>query len=133
MNTMVRVSLPGQNYVSLEGAENFDLSDSLDGVEVSVLLPRYVQELSCSGRTFKFLRPACVVIDHDCGSWVHEYHSLRIFAHGETLEDSWRSFCEEFAACWDGLATMNDGELTEDAVEMKGVLTNLVRAVEEHE
>ena len=90
------------------------------------ITPVYIESISSCGRSFKFNRPICVVVDHESGYWIHEYHALEIYSYGETCAESRRMFDEDFVACWDGIADEPDEKLTLDARELKKVLRELV-------
>lgn len=127
--------LAESKYVNVKAGDNFDLSllppsglgsAGLDWLEISVISPVFIEEIAACGKSFKFKRPICVVVDHESGYWIHEYQSLKIYAYGETLSESRRMFDEDFAACWDGVANEPDDKLTPDAREMKKVLRDMV-------
>ena len=89
----------------------------------------FTQKIEHRSRTFELARPLAIRLQQDCDRvWEASVSSLGIFATGNSSPLAFDELQEEFAAIWDALAFEDDANLTEDAIQLKRTLRQLVRA-----
>jgi hypothetical protein len=87
-------------------------------------------ELGYVNRKFVFNKNLAVCVTQENGSWVFESDEPKLMGFGEKRDDAELAFRQDFVAYWDYIAQEDDENLTQDAIEMKRVLLDLVKSQE---
>lgn len=89
--------------------------------------PVHWTRITHEDREFELHLPLDITVQWDGIGWVFEAESLGITGFGQLRREAMVAFGQDFAACWDNIALAKDGELTQDALEMKKALRALVK------
>lgn len=101
--------------------------DALKSIQTTMQIERELQD---GGNIFHLRTPIRVEVAVEDGLWHCESTTLGIVAAGQSQEDAFRSFTEDFAVLWEEIAQAPDEELTDDAIRLKHALRNIVESVD---
>jgi len=82
--------------------------------------------LTCGNREFIFSRDLVVKVTNSDGGWVFETEEPSIVGFGLQRQEAHLAFRQDFATCWDVIASKEDDRLTLDAIDLKTALKSLV-------
>ena len=83
-----------------------------------------------NGREFNLRKPVEYKVYCQDGVWMYECGVLGLISYDRNRAEARRNFNEEFAALWDNIALADVSELTQDAIELKNTLREIVADVE---
>ena len=89
--------------------------------------PVHWTRITHEDREFELHLPLDITVQWDGMGWVFEAEALGIIGFGQLRREAMVAFSQDFPACWDNIALAEDGELTQDALEMKKALRALVK------
>jgi len=90
--------------------------------------PLHWTRITHEDRAFELTKPLTVTVHWDGEGWIFEAEEIGIVGFGRQRREASLAFGHDFAACWDNIALIPDEGLTEDAIEMKGILKALVKS-----
>ena len=93
-------------------------------------IPTGVQQIVGGHRRFYLRKPIDLDLRREAGHWVLEYPPLNILAWGDTEEEAYACFAEDFDAVWNHIVEAPDSELEGNARKLKAAFKQLVEHVE---
>jgi hypothetical protein len=83
--------------------------------------------LTFGDREFVFRRELTVSVTGSEDGWLFESDNPEITGFALERQEALLAFGQDLAACWDHIACETDGHLTQDAIEFKHALRDLVK------
>ena len=86
----------------------------------------YLTKLTCGNKEFLFSRKLVVKVTGSDEGWIFKSEDPEIVGFGLQRQDAHLAFRQDFATCWDVIASKDDSLLTLDAIDLKVSLKSLV-------
>jgi hypothetical protein len=118
--------------VEIAGDAVLDGGDRLKRIVNVSMLRQLRQEpirwtrLTCGNREFIFSRELVVNVTNTDGGWVFKSEEPSIVGFGLQRQEAHQAFRQDFATCWDVIASKENSRLTLDAIDLKTSLKSLV-------
>ena len=133
---VVRDLIPG-SLVEVEGratlTQGGDIDEIIQVTDISMVQPflalRWTR-VEYANRRLVLREPIVVAQQYEDGLWVCSHEPLGILVAGDSRRAAMDSLRAEFLELWDFIAQENDGNLTQDAIELKNKLRTLVEKEE---
>jgi hypothetical protein len=136
LEDLIKDLIPG-SLIEVEGRISVGENEQVKEVDEVIdarqiqLIPLYWSRLTYGDQKFSFSERLVITVGFQDGIWSHENELLGILGYGETRAESLEAFREDFTASWDSIAQEDDGNLSDDAIELKKKLRILVSKVED--
>ena len=88
-----------------------------------------VAQILWQGRVFHLSKPIDLTIEREGAYYVIGYQPLGITGYGHSEREALESFADDFSFTWDTYGMARDGDLTQDARDLKQNLRRLVARV----
>jgi len=86
----------------------------------------YLAKLACGNKDFLFSRELVIKVTGSEEGWIFKSEDPEIVGFGLQRQDALLAFRQDFATCWDVIASKDDSLLTLDAIDLKNSLKSLV-------
>ena len=88
------------------------------------------KQITYKGKTLKFKEPIIAKVDYVEGAWVIENEELKLLAIFPSEVECENIFLNEIRSIWRDYALAKDEDLTDDAIEFKKKLLNMIEQKE---